>query len=193
MPSWKYGARSTAPGPQQQAPPRASSPEPQDAIAGRLEKVGVELTQRLDALNQAIAVAEQKLKEMKPPHNVWVSYIDREPEPSPLRPLSITESLAQATVAMSVIEKVMNGPKYALLGIAKVDNQWRLSHATIDPKNPSLAKDLKPLAECPVAIRVQAVSHLAKLREEILKEREAFVPQVEDAIKSVLDFCGGKA
>jgi len=38
------------------------------------KEIDATLARRFDALNQAIALAEARLKAMRPPHDVWVSY-----------------------------------------------------------------------------------------------------------------------
>jgi len=145
-------------------------PPPEPTLAERDSVASKQLVERYDALNQVFAVAEQRLKALKPPRSVWVEYnYDPDFPEQPDSPCG-----------------------FELLGIDKINSQWRLVHAyghqLHDEMGPS---GIQPLVECPVDIRVRAASMLERLHIEIVEAKERYIPAVELAINQVIDYCKG--
>lgn len=147
-------------------PQLASKKDP--TLSQRNEAASKKLAERFDSLNQAIALAEQRIKQLKPARAVWVYYNPQSDDP-------------------------LGGPpcSYELLGIDKVNNQWRLVHALDHDHTDDGPWGVQPLVECPIEIRVRAVSHLQDLRLRVVEANEKFIPEVENAIAEVLNFCEG--
>jgi hypothetical protein len=118
------------------------------------------LATRYDALNQHFTQAEQLLKSLKPPHNVWVYYNHGGAE------------------GMGHCES---------LGMAKYQNKWRLCHKYDYEDEENTAP--VPIVECPIEVRIQAAKIVRQLREEIVKAKEDYVPKVDEAIKELADVC----
>lgn len=151
----------------QPVPPQAPR-TPEQTLAERSEIASKKLAERFDALNQALTLAEKKLKELKPPHSVWVYY------------KAVCE------------DESRGGPSsYDVLGISKRDNQWRLVHGHDHDANDGGPFDVQALSECPVEIRVEATNELARLHTRIIEVKEQFIPQVEAAVETALAYCNG--
>lgn len=125
-----------------------------------------DLDERFDALNKALCVAELRLKELRPFQAVWVHYNHQ-------------------------TDDVTGAGLYEALGIDKVNSQWRLVHGHDDDRNEGLPYNVKPLVECPINVRIRAVQELYKLKAKIVAVKEKFIPEVENAITDVLNFCQG--
>src|SRR5262249_15878994 len=122
------------------------------------------LSTRYDALNQLLTEAEQRLKSLKPLHPVWVDYDHDSGDGQPDR--------------------------WEILGLVKYQSKWRLCHAYDNELNDDgSVYELKPIVECPVEIRVRAAKVVRRLHEEIVKSKEAYIPQVDEAIKELTDLC----
>jgi hypothetical protein len=144
-----------------------SVPTKELTLSERNEQASKKLTERFDALNQAIALAEQRLKELKPVRPVWAHY----------NPTGEHDEPPYA---------------YDVIGMDKVNNQWRLVYAKDDDRNyDSGPWGIQPLTDCPVETRVRAVAELQKLHAKIIESKEKFIPEVEQAINAVLDYCKG--
>ena len=147
----------------------STKPAKAPTIEERNAQVSKKLAERYDALNQAIAAAEHKLKELKPPFPVWVEY--------------------------NHVKQPAGYEEFEVIGMAKVENQWRLVHGEDNDGHPyGEPAAIQPLTDCSLEVRLQAVIHLEELQERIVERKEQFIPRVEKAIKRVLDFCqGGKS
>lgn len=122
------------------------------------------LSTRYDALNQAFVEAEQRLKSLKPLHPAWVDYnrdsCDGQPD------------------------------RWEVLGLTKHQGKWRLCHAIDNELNDDGSMyDLKPIVECPVDVRVRAAKVVQQLHEKIVKSKEEYIPQVDEAIRELTDLC----
>jgi hypothetical protein len=117
------------------------------------------LATRYDALNQAFVEAEQRLKALKPLHPVWVDYNHDYCEGQP--------------------------DQWELLGLFKHQGKWRLCHATDHEMNDCGFDDIKPVVECPVDVRVRAAKIVRQLHEKIVKSKEEYIPQVDEAIREL--------
>ncbi len=121
------------------------------------------LASRYDALNQAFVEAEQLLKSLKPLHPVWIDYNRDSSDGQPDR--------------------------WEVLGLNKYQGKWRLCHATDNELNEYGCNDIKPIVECPVDVRVRAAKVVRQLHEKVVKSKEEYLPQVDEAIKELTDLC----
>lgn len=142
-------------------PKRKSTPVSESTNLSEVNRVISEkLTQKYDVLNDLFSHAEARIKSLKPLSAVWVAYNADE------------------------------DGCYELIGITKVDGKWRLVHAIDHDTNyDSLPSDIKPIVECNVENRIGAVDHIEQLYKRIVDRKEAFLPQVEQAIAKLTKFC----
>jgi hypothetical protein len=133
----------------------------------RNQHVNLRLATRFDALNKAFIEAEARLKSLRPIREVWVTYNEAEVDPR------------------GAIE-------WELLGISKLQNAWRLVHAFGCNWVDGAPADIKPIVDCPIELRVQAATQVARLYAEIIEDKERYLPLVTDAVKHLQDFCAGK-
>ncbi|MFU7559530.1 hypothetical protein ACMFWY_12715 [Roseiconus sp. JC912] len=73
------------------------------------------------------------------------------------------------------------------VGMIKLKGGWRLCYA-LDHEHynyPDETISWKPLVECSIEERIDAVPHIGVLREAIVKSKESLVPELEKAIESV--------
>jgi hypothetical protein len=145
----------------------ASNGSPDFSPAERGRKVDETLSSRFDILNQHLKEVEKCLKKLKPPHQVWVSYGPEVDE----RGNYIGRS---------------NVPD--MLGLAEHEGKWRLCHA-YDASGDGDLRDLLPLADCSIDIRIDAVPHLRELHQRIVEAKEAYVPDVDKAIQELKRLC----
>jgi len=128
-----------------------------------LEKKNLEVRQKLenglDRLNAMWEQVEQKLIAFQTPRYVNFTY-DTQTNP---------ESGESA---------------YSMLALAKVGGDWRVCYGIFydsDHEEP----DWKPITDCSAEIRVEAAKHVSKLKEEIIRTAEGFLPEIENAIASL--------
>jgi hypothetical protein len=118
---------------------------------------------RYDVLNQLFVEAEQQLKALKPPHPVWVDYSHEFRDGQPTW--------------------------WELLGLSKHQGKWRLCHAYDHEINDDgILTELKPVVECPLDVRVRAAKVVQLLKEQIVKSKEDYIRQVDDAIRLLTAF-----
>jgi hypothetical protein len=142
----------------------AASPQRKPSLAERVEQADAELSTRYNALNQLFSIVEQRLKSLKPLQPVWHIY-------------------AHERIEGQVEE-------WELLGLTLYQGKWRLCHGhdhELNAEGPIL--DIKPIIECPVDIRVRASQVVRQLHEKIVQSKEEYIPQVDQAIKELTDFC----
>ncbi len=125
----------------------------------RNDEIQVALTNRYDALNRMYAVAENHLKALKPIREVFIRY-GRSPE------LGSCE----------------------ILGIEKYRGEWRLVHG-IDVQDSPDNPETKPIVECAIEIRIRAVDYVTHLHRAIVEDKERFIPTVDAAINTLVEFC----
>jgi hypothetical protein len=129
-------------------------------LAERDREAEQRLSTRYDALNQLFIEAEQRLKSLKPLHPVWVQY-GHDPFGA-----------------------------WEILGITKHQGKWRLCHAYDHEMNDDGPfREVKPIVECAIDIRICAARFVRRLNEEIVKSKEEYVPKVDEAIKDLTEFC----
>ena len=123
------------------------------------------LANRYDRLSQLWAEAEKKLKALKPPHPVWIEYGHELMDPPEHSPQS-----------------------WKLLALTKFNGNWRICHATNDSMNDSGSGsvfDLHPLVECSAQIRIEAVKHIRELHLAIVRAKEEYIHQADEAVKEL--------
>ena len=129
--------------------------EERDAIAN------LALEPQYDALNQLYNQIEGTFRGLKPIQPTWVHYNE-------------------------IVSDDNTRVDYELLGMAKYQGKVRLCHATDCDRNfEGDVYDLKPIVECPIAVRVAAVAHVRRLHERIVKSKEDFIPKVDAAVKEL--------
>jgi hypothetical protein len=147
-------------------PVRQSSlpPAKQSPLDQRDAHVNHALAVRFDALNQQFAAVEAKFRALKPVRPVFVYYD---------------------------VVSVDGGPSYwDSLGFQKYNVSWHLVHYWgNDIQDDSELKGITLLADRPVAVRVRAAKEVRRLHEAIIADKEKFVPEVEEAIHELVDYC----
>jgi hypothetical protein len=142
----------------------APSPKRKPTLSERVEQADSELSTRYSHLNQLYSIVEQRLKSLKPLHPVWLAY------------------------AHSHVEGQTDD--WELLGLMLYQGKWRLCHGhdhDLNVDGPIL--DVKPIIECSVDIRVRATQVVPQLEERIVRSKEEYIPQVDQAINNLTDFC----
>lgn len=74
------------------------------------------------------------------------------------------------------------------IGVIKLKGGWRLCHATQYEHFHGAwdeQVDWKPLVDCSIEERIEASSHIAKLREAIVESKQKLMPDLEKAIESL--------
>jgi hypothetical protein len=136
-------------------------PQPKQAQPDtRHQQTAAALNTRYRELNKLWEQAEANLKELPIPVDVQFVYksVDADPE----RPNE---------------EQI-----HYHLGFARSKGGWRICVAFSDDHSPMADLEWRPITECSVDIRLEAVPHLAKLRELVLKAAEDCVPTFDKAI-----------
>ncbi len=77
-----------------------------------------------------------------------------------------------------------NEGEQELLGLAKHRGRWMICHAVGDEFS-----DVKPITECSISVRVRAAHVVKDLYEKIVKTKEEYIPQVDEAIQELVSFC----
>jgi hypothetical protein len=73
---------------------------------------------------------------------------------------------------------------HSMLGLAKIGGNWRLCHDFLHDSDP-FESNWKPITDCSAEIRVEAAQHVTKLKEEIIRTAEEFLPKIDNAIASL--------
>jgi hypothetical protein len=71
------------------------------------------------------------------------------------------------------------------IGFARVKGSWRICWSVTRDTDPSEEIDWKPITECGLDIRMEAVPHIGKLREAVLEEAEKCLPTLDKAIEEL--------
>jgi hypothetical protein len=139
--------------------PKPSQPKPTPTDP-RKQKLAEALNARYAELNKLWEKAEAGLRELPIPVDVQFVYksVDADPE----RPN----------------EHQINYH----LGFCRSKGGWRICADTSHDAFPLADFDWKPITECSVDTRLEAVAHLPKLREMVLKAAEDCVPTFDKAI-----------
>ncbi len=127
-------------------------------IEKRNQEINKALESRFAQLNSAIEAHEQKLKQMMVPKDTSIVYHSyQDSDPATREPW---------------------GEHSSHLGMIKLRGVWRLCYAehyfSYQHEEPDI--DWKPLVEASIEIRIEAAKDIEKLREEIVKAKEALVP-----------------
>lgn len=133
-------------------------------INERADAAAQELARRYDVLNTQFTAAEERLKALRPIYDVWVYYNHSQ------------EGYGSATY-------------YEALGLHKAELKWRLVHAIGSDSDEEGFREIKPIIECSVEVRLQAAKQVRMLHEEIVKQKEALVSTVEEAINELTGYC----
>ncbi len=131
----------------------------------RNDKVNEVLATQYSQLNASIEAFEEHLRSMALGRNVKCVYHKWEVEDA-------------------------NGPVcdgFRLLGMVKLNGQWRLCHAVhyVTFSGEEGDVEWKPLVESSLEDRLWACKHLTKLREAVVESKEKLVPMLEEAIGAI--------
>jgi hypothetical protein len=74
---------------------------------------------------------------------------------------------------------------HSYLGFVRSKGGWRICFGADHDAFPLVDIDWKPITECRVDIRMEAVPHLGKLRELVLKAAEDCLPTLDKAISDL--------
>lgn len=77
------------------------------------------------------------------------------------------------------------------IGWQKVGTEWRLCHGAFDARHP-VDCEWRPLIECPVDIRVDAVGGYGKLRSELIEAAQEYINKVRKADEALSTLLGKK-
>jgi len=139
--------------------------KPEMTIDERNDELNQALTARLEQLNLGIEKQEGELKAMMIARDTQYCYRTAE------------ELDGGRTV----------GEHSWHIGMIRLKGGWRLCHAAHYFHYQGFEEDIawKPLVDCSIEERIEAVSHIGALREEIVKSKESLVPELEKAIEAV--------
>jgi hypothetical protein len=130
----------------------------------RNEEINKALESRFTQLNSAIEAHEQNLKQMMVPKDTWIIY----------DPYEDVDSVSGQPW----------GEHRPHVGMIKLRGAWRLCYADhyVSYQHDEGDVDWKPLVEASIEIRIEASKQIGKLREAIVKAKEALIPEIEEAI-----------
>ncbi|MFO0821529.1 MAG: hypothetical protein U0792_00030 [Gemmataceae bacterium] len=136
------------------------SQPPRTQPDARKRQVAEALNARYKELNKLWEQAEADLKELPIPVDVQIVYksVDADSE----RP-------GEAQI-------------HYHLGFCRSKGGWRICFDTSHDNFPQYDFDWKPITECSVDIRLEAVPHIGTLRDKVLKAAEECVPTLDKAI-----------
>jgi hypothetical protein len=140
--------------------------KPEMTIDERNENLNEALTTRLEQLKAAIEEQESQLKAMR---------------------LACDAKHAYHSETMEDEQRNCIGEINWYVGMIKLKGGWRLCYAK-DYEHyswPGESIDWKPLVDCSIEERIDAVPHIGALREAIVKSKESLVPELEKAIEAV--------
>lgn len=131
-------------------------------VAVRNKSADEALPKSFDALNEAIAEAENALRSLKPLRAVWFEF--------------------------EVVSSFDDSPdRRHSVGFEKHNGKWRIVYGCDDgsgePDQPTYL-----LTERPIDIRVRAAAHIPKLRELIIESKEEFLSEVNNVISKLKTF-----
>ena len=125
------------------------------------KKLAIEaLNKRYAELNKLWEDAEANLKEFPVPFDVTYCYKTEDADPDRPGEAQINYHIA----------------------FARAKGGWRICFDTSHDNFPQYDFDWKPITECRVDVRLEAVPHIGKLRELVLKAAEECVPTLDKAI-----------
>jgi hypothetical protein len=133
---------------------------PQPQADPRKKQVVEALSQRYKELNKLWEDAEADLKEIPIPIDVPLCYKSVDADSERPGEYQIRSYLA----------------------FARSKGGWRICYGTQHDAFPEYDYDWKPITECRVDIRLEAVPHIGELRELVLKKAEECVPALDKAI-----------
>jgi hypothetical protein len=117
------------------------------------------LEERLNRLNALWEQVEEKLVGLQTPRHVSIVYASQ------------TNPETGETVE-------------SMLALEKIGGNWRLCHGIYFENDPyELA--WKPITDCSAEIRVDAAQQVSKLKEQIVRTAEEFLPKIDNAISSL--------
>jgi hypothetical protein len=75
------------------------------------------------------------------------------------------------------------GEHQQLIGLVRINGKWRLCHANhYFDFSDDFPVDWKPLVDVAIVDRIRAIEHIEALREELIRSKEALLPEIEQAI-----------
>ncbi|TWT97264.1 hypothetical protein [Neorhodopirellula pilleata] len=140
--------------------------KPEMTIDERNEELNEALTARLEQLKAVIEDQENQFKAMR---------------------LACDAMHAYRSEGMEDDQRNCIGEINWYVGMIKLKGGWRLCYAK-DHEHyswPGESIDWKPLVDCSIEERIDAVPHIGALREAIVKSKESLVPELEKAIEAV--------
>lgn len=90
--------------------------------------------------------------------------------------------------ALRPIRSVWCAYSDGLIGMEKYNNKWRLMHAKPEEGSCDI-KMIKPLQECPVAIRTIAARSIRQLHKAIIEDLESHAPELQRSIDELQAYC----
>src|SRR5205807_7395386 len=133
-------------------------------LAQRADKARQELFVRYDQLNALLGKQEERLARYHIPRPVCHVYATRDLDH----------------------HNPNSGFYQECLGIQKVKGKWRLCYGSFDYNECSL-HDWMPIVECSVEVRIEAVKHIAALEQKLVESTEEFIPEVDQAIRTLTE------
>ncbi|MGV3608928.1 MAG: hypothetical protein ACO1RA_21165 [Planctomycetaceae bacterium] len=138
----------------------AQPPKNAASIDERCREVNQTLAALYKNLNDTWEQIEKKLRTLVPPREVWFAYHKADDDP-----------------------RSGHGGCYCFcLGLIKYRGDWRICRGMYYEPQEGEPESWKPIVECSVSERVEAVKHVDGLRDAILDSAERSVPTVTMAI-----------
>ena len=75
-----------------------------------------------------------------------------------------------------------------MLGLYEHDEKWRICHA-VDVGAIAGPIELRPLSDCPIDMRIEAIPFLRELHQAVIEAKEKWVPEVDEAIQELKQLC----
>jgi hypothetical protein len=140
----------------------AQPPQKAGFVEERCFQVNQTLTTLYKDLNETWEKVEKKLRALVPPREAWFAFrtIDEDP-------------------------RVGCGGYHHCLGLIKYRGEWRVCRGTYYDPQECEPDSWKPIVECSVADRVEAVEHIDALRDVILESAEKSIPAVTTAVSEL--------
>ncbi len=141
------------------------------------EKLKMTIDERNDELNEALATRLEQLNAVIEEHE------------KQFKAMKLARDAMHAYRSHTMEDDHRNciGEINWYVGMIKMKGGWRLCYANEHEHYnwPDESIDWKPLVECSIEQRIDAVPHIKTLREAIVKSKESLVPELEKAIVAI--------
>lgn len=138
---------------------------PQEPQPDQRKKQVVEaLSKRYKELNKLWEDAEKDLKQI---------------------PIPVDVSFCYKSVSADPPDEPRGEEIHDYLGFVRSKGGWRICYGSSHDGFPQYEIDWKPITESGVDLRLEAVPHIGKLRELVLKVAEECVPKLDEAIAAL--------